>query len=265
MKKLLLLLIPIILILVGCSLFKSAKLFIFGGVYLEKIYNQADSLLYTYGGKYGDFSSDPILDTATAKINDVVIQTRSYMDGSGYFTDTIKPIAETEYKLILDTDVGDANATCKLPGDFMVKAPDSVGKNAEVKIAWGKSKEANWYLVEIECESIPYGTYYDTTKVVTDTFYTIAANTISKAGYVYVYIAAGNGPKFEAGSKGNMKGDGKGFWMGMQERIDYIRVDTPYDKENKISHRDPKQVLRNYLEAIAPESEDARELLREMK
>jgi len=265
MKKLLLLTIPIIIILVGCSLFKSAKLFVFGGVYLSKYY-YGDSLLYTYGGSYGNFSSDPILDTATVKVNDKVLESETYMDGTGLFQDTIMPKPESTYKLILDTDVGDANATCKLPGDFRITTPDSIGKNVELKVTWKKSKEANWYMVEIDCDSIPgWDTYKDTAKVVTDTFFTIPANWITKNGYVYVWVSAGNGPKIEAGSKGNMKGDGKGFWIGMQDRYDMIRVDTPYDKENKISHREPKQVLKNYLEAIAPESEDARELLREMK
>lgn len=265
MKKLLLVVPLIILVIIGCSVFKSPKLFIWGWVSLSKYYI-GDSLAYVYGGKYGDFMSDPICDTATAKINDVVVETRCYEDGTGWFDDTLNPTPETEYKLLLDTDVGDANATCKVPGDFRITTPDSIGKNTALTVTWKKAKEAQWYYVEIYLESLPY--YYDykeTTKVVTDTFFTIPANWITKEGYVDVYVTAGNGPKYQAGSKGNMKGDGKGFWIGAQHRYDYIRVDTPYEKEDKISRREPKQIMRSYLETIAPECEDAREILEHIK
>lgn len=264
MRKLLIIIPLIVLVFVGCSLFKSPKLFVWGWVYLTKYY-AGDSLTYVDGEKYGQFMSDPILDTATAKINDVVVKTRCYDDGTGWFQDTLNPTPEAEYKLLLDTDVGDANATCKLPGDFRITTPDSIGKNAELVVTWKKAKDAQWYMVDLEFDSLPYGIYYDTVKVVTDTFYKIPANKISKEGYVYVWIAAGNGPKYEAGAKGNMKGDGKGFWIGVQDRADYVAVDAPiYDLSNNFS-RDSKKVIKNYLNAIAPVNEDARELLNEMK
>lgn len=249
-----------LVLLIGCK--KVGNLYIIGGP------TRVVFTMGAYGNTWVYLYSDPILDTATVKVNGKALINQYAGTPSSYetyFNDTVTPAAATEYKLEVTTNVGNASATAKLPGDFTLTVnPDSVAVGAPVVLSWTQATDAAWYMISVHYDTNGYHTYKDTVFfLTTGTAATIPGAWLNKAGSLYLYLTAGAGPKMEAGAKGNIP-NAKGFWIAENYRDHYVQVGSlALSSEPKPP---PKvDVRREYLKAIAPYDEDAAEILARMK
>ncbi len=259
MKRLVLVALGLILIF-GCG--KTVNLFISGVVY-RAVYDS-----YQYGATWVSVMCDPILNKIEVKLNDKDLEVLGEVgrDFEFYASDTLIPPAKSEWRLKVTTDVGNADATSKVPGDFTATIPNSIAKNADLNLSWTQAEDANWYLVLIEYDTSWYYFYKDTTIYTSQTRLTIPGSWFNKDGYLDIFIGAVNGPKPEAGSKGNING-AKGFWVGANERGGDVQVGegTQMAKRLEPKKRSAKEIYKRYLKVLAVYNEEAAEILRRMK
>ncbi len=192
MKRLIIICAMSLIFLLGCG--KKVNLYIYGG---PERFEYEDGTVY--GGVYGYLLCDPILDTMSVKINGKTaeIETDFGQDYDYWFEDTVCPSPANEYKLEVKTNVGDANATCRLPGAFSITAPGDSIPTGSLTVSWSKSSEADWYMVDLYL-------YWsndskDTTIYTEETSITLSG-WLDHSGYLDIDVIAGNGPKIEAGS-----------------------------------------------------------------
>jgi hypothetical protein len=249
----------VLVCLLGCG--KKANLYIYGG---PERYEYEDGDVY--GGTYGYLLCDPILDTMSVKLNGKTIEVETDFgdDIEYWFEDTITPSPNNEYKLEVETNVGDANATCRVPGAFSITSPGDSISTGSLTVSWSEATEADWYHVCL------YLWWYDTTYHYKDTsLYTTEksvtiSNWLDHNGYLDIDVYAGDGPKIEAGSKGNISG-AKGFWIGTNGRNKDVVVGSP--AKMKVPEPKPKtqkEIIKGYLNWIAPSNEEAAEILEMM-
>lgn len=262
MKKVALICFALVLIF-SCTKKTSVNLFITGGAY-RMVYG-----IYQYGETNVELMCDPILKSITIKVNGkelpVYGDTGSTWDFYAY--DTIIPNGGSDQKLEVKTDVGNADATCKIPGDFTAAIPDSIAKNTDLLLSWTEATDADWYMVFVEYDTgYYYYLYKDTMIYTTQKSLAIAGSWFDKDGELYVYVVAGDGPKIEAGASGNING-AKGFWLGINQRVGYVQVGqgSQLARITEPKKKTEKEIYKAYLREMAKYNEDAEEILRQMK
>jgi len=250
-------------LLAGCAP-KEANLYIFGGP------GRADHWLQDQYEGYTDLYvlSDPVLDTIAVTLNGRLLRDQ-YEEESQihYYSDTVDPEPGTEYRLEVVTDVGNASASCVMPGDFVLtlSPSDSIPLNAPVSVVWTRSTRADWYAVG--CYFYSGNDSRDTTAEVRgDTSFLLPAGWLNKPCILYVGVTAGNGPYIKAGAEGNISNAG-GFWVASNWRsaeavvgepeIDVLRSYRPHGR--------PDEARLRYLRAAAPYDEAAAKLLARLK
>ncbi|HEX7321051.1 MAG TPA: hypothetical protein VF399_11950 [bacterium] len=223
------------------------------------------------GSRGGDIFSDPVLEEMTATINDDTMEVDLPDPGSyhhyAYFwdEDTIPPDAGSEHEFNIQTDVGNASATVTVPGEFDITAPledDSIPIDAALDITWEASDGADWYAVWLRY--FWTGDSKDTTVYVDNTAWTAPADWIDVDGTIYVYVYAGDGPRFEAGEAGNIEG-AKGFCVATNYRANRVIVGAGYlaPKQSKFETQriSSKDFYRAYIKEMSKYSSEAAEML----
>lgn len=165
--------------------------------------------------------SDPQATGVTVSVNGRQLQTRT-MPGPTMLIlgDTVLPVPGTQQDMSLQCNLGTCAATCTIPGGFAY-APavvESLPVRTTLVLSWTQSGGANWY--EVYASYIWYDTTYwskDTVFTVTSTSAAIPGTWFVGDGRVYVDVYAGNGPSplASSGAAGNVTGDAKGFWLGL--------------------------------------------------
>lgn len=248
----------------SCAKNEKVNLFIFGGVYRSVFGN------YQSGETYVELMCDPILKSITIKVNGEELPVYGDTGRSFYFyayDDELIPSGGSEHKLEVETDVGNANATSKVPGDFTATIPDSIAKNVDLSLSWTEATDAKWYMVFVEYDTGYYYDFYkDTVIYTTQKSLTITGSWFDKDGWLFIYIVAGDGPKIEAGSQGNING-AKGFWLGINQRGDYVQVGqgSQMAKITEPKKKNEKEIYKAYLREMAKYNEDAEEIIRQTK
>jgi hypothetical protein len=242
----------VILVIAGCS--HKSKLYIIGGPEL-------------YAGMYGytdvEIFSDPILDTASVKINGNNIPELTASGSPFYvkiFEDSTIPVTGHEYKMEFTTNGGNGSATATVPADFTLYAPDSVGLNTAVVISWNKNANADWYMVSFYFNDTLFN-YRDSMCAIEDTTAIVPASWFDLDGYLDISIDAVSGPIMKEKTAGNISG-ASGFWLGINSQMGNIMIGHPI-----FTAHQPKIESAHYrlLRYIAPFDEDAAEALEELK
>jgi hypothetical protein len=194
--------------------------------------------------------ADPVLDTATVQVNG------RYLEGSRdyyhTFSDTLDPVPNIDYALLVKTDIGDADASCRMPGDFaFANLPDSVALNAAVTLNWDSPAGASWTDVRVMLDTSLMGSspLRETSCVVSpgQTSFTIPIGWLNDSGVAIVYVMAHDGPKRQAGSRGNVN-NAAGFWTasnGLEGMflVGHVLELTRYTR----LRRQPEEILRSWL------------------
>jgi hypothetical protein len=267
MKKTLLLIVAL-LIIAGCS--KKVNLFVACYVERDQTWDAAFS-----GYRGGDIFSDPVLEELTATINDDAMVIDLPQPGSYYHyayfydEDTIPQDAGSEQKFDIQTDVGDASATCTVPGDFDITAPledDSIPKDAACDMTWEASDGADWYAVELRY--FWSGDHKDTLVYCDSTDWTIPADWLDTDGDLQVYVNAGDGPRIETGAAGNVKG-AKGFCIATNRRGNRVTVGAGYlaptQSKSETRRMSSRNFYRAYIKEMSKYSSEALEMLEHLE
>jgi hypothetical protein len=264
MRRLLLLAMALLMV-VGCG--KKVNMYVSGSIQRGQ-----SSDLHYWGYRSGSILSDPVIEQMTVFINDdsmnVDLPTDFNYWASFYDPDTIPPTVGTEYKFDIKTNVGNATATCTLPGDYDFTTPqdnDSVPANTALIITWNAAAGSDWYAVNVQFHDTLY-IWKDTTVNTDSTSWTVPAAWLKKDGWLWIYIYAGNGPKIEPGASGNVNG-AKGFCIATNVRYHFVTVGTPTLAISKIRPKvnSPKGFMTKYLQEMSKYNEDAAKMLEDMK
>jgi hypothetical protein len=141
---------------------------------------------------------------------------------------------------------GDARAQINLPGDFVMTGPDSnyvLNRDSSLVVSWRRAPGASWYWLNTY---IDYDYYdinhefesyeFDQDTIVFDTFCRYVRNRFFPARVVDIvegegesYVWAMDGPLWEPGARGNLTGNGYGFFSSAnQPRVTgYVVVHPP--------------------------------------
>lgn len=170
-----------------------------------------------------------------------------------------------ECKLKVDYGEGKAEATDTVPGEFEITEPDEsavLHKGNSLDIEWESSNGAQWYWLDVD---VWYdyldnnGNWeefeYELDTIIEGTSYTISASTLFPSdvdtilwGGGDVYVTAVNGPKYEPGSKGNVKGNAVGFfWCSYQPKPVWFDVEQLAQKPKKDRSA---EIRKKHLEAL---------------
>lgn len=207
----------IIVLILSCSKEEELNFYIDGGPVISRTHHFPIDTLGTYDSTLTiQILSDPIWDTITVKLNGELLTDPIIEGNSISFTKSIST-QDVEYLLEIESDVGDASAICSIPGPFKIPQPPELGitLGQDCEITWERATNAQWYEISIACWDTFYtpANMWDTTAVFTDTStIIIPGNKINYYGTMSVLIIAGNGGGFLPGDKGNIEGNGKGFW-----------------------------------------------------
>lgn len=214
--------------------------------------------------------SDPIPEEATVKVNGVSLKRTNAvlffsLSPGLYFMDTTTALNYgTTYNLDVECEAGKCNASAKMSGSFTVIAPDNISPNSDLTLSWSKADDAMWYYVWIYYYGYTTNASFDTFFVTADTQVTLSGEFFSEEGGISWEIGAGNGPSYgwEAGSEGNIEGDGFGFWSAMVVNEGFTDVGEGSKKTLKKESSLPEQEkLRNLLKCFAPYNKDAQAIL----
>jgi hypothetical protein len=161
-----------------------------------------------------DLYTDQMFDTLVVKVNGEIWENPQNYNYHLLFQQSIPP-EYIEYKLQIESDIGEASAVCRMPDRFKITMPTDyqipVGANCE--IAWQSAANAQWYRVLLYLDYLqPIVTVKDTSFYVEDTTITIDGTWLDWSGLLAVRVCAVNGANFEAGEEGNISGNAKGFW-----------------------------------------------------
>jgi len=258
MRKVMLCTLALIL-LFGCG--KKENLYIVGGPFRHE-----DDEGEKSGGTDVGLLCDPILNTITVSVNGKMLDSPGTFgfDYSYWFHDTVIPSPNSEHKLEVSTDIGDADATCNVPGDFSITSPVDSAQVGALTISWSIASEAEWYLIDIYFIDT-YDNEQDTTLYTTETSVNLPAAWLYATGHLDIEVYAGDGPKIESGSGGNISG-AKGYWFGTNCRYASVTVGAPASPRSSMPKaKDQSEVIKMYLEEIAPYDEEAAEILELME
>ncbi len=116
----------------------------------------------------------------------------------------------TNCVLSLANEYGIASSLETVPGPFAVAAPGTASAGSVAAITWMESDDADYYLLEATLASA----FTETTEiaaVVEGTSFDVDLSFISGDGFLSGSVSAVSGPLPEAGSVGNVSGEGWGF------------------------------------------------------
>jgi len=130
-------------------------------------------------------------------------------------------------------------------------------------IIWTKSEYADWYLVEVNLYYVEVG-YKDTFTYTTDTSLIILDGWLGDSGTLVISVYAGNGPKNQVGSSGNIDG-ATGFWVGIFCVSKYVTVGSIADIPSRPMKQKHQMIMKEYLKQIAAYNKTAAEILNVMK
>jgi hypothetical protein len=198
--------------------------------------------------------SDPLVATATVTVGGQ--QVPPYPQPTIHartFSDTVRPTPGTAQALSIQSNLGNCTATCSVPGGFAFLTPtsESLPVGTTLVMSWTASSSAGWYQVYINY------TWYDTMYVAKDTVFIVTAASaavpgtwFTKDGWAFVYVYAGNGPSPAAGANapGNVSGDAKGYWIGLNSVEKDIIVGSG-DHGQFMARPDPNAPIRRLMES----------------
>lgn len=208
-----------------------------------------ESWTFLLAGCFVQLFSDPLATTVTASVNGR--QLPPYTTPGPYprmFWDTLLPIPGTTQTLDVQSNMGHCAATCTIPGGFAYVTPtrDTLPVRTTLVTSWTTASNAHWYQVYV------YYSGYDTTWwsketlfVVTATNAAVPGSWFNRDGYAYLCVFAGNGPSPDpaAGAPGNVSGDGKGRWVGLNSIEKDLTVGTGGCRLPARHMRDPQRLL----------------------
>jgi hypothetical protein len=181
-------------------------------------------------GSYLELISDPLATDVAVSVSGRQMQPWPIpVPGILAFNDSVLPTPGTPQDLSLQCNLGSGAATCTIPGGFAY-APavvESLPVRTTLVLSWTPASGANWY--EVYASYVWYDTTYwgkDTVFTVTATNAAIPGTWFVGDGWVDVDVYAGNGPSPapSSGSVGNVTGDVKGFWVGLNSISDAVTI-----------------------------------------
>jgi len=177
----------------------------------------------------------------TVKLNQSFIKFRSLYSEGSYYWDTLRTITKgDEVQLTVSGDQGVAGAVVRIPQQFRIQSPnpDSIfilPPHSNFTASWTASGFSDYYnaYFNLWYSYIPIGggssKYFEieVDTILSTTSITIPAARLFPAdfdsleiwsnGYGYFQIEAFNGPRIEVGARGNVTGDGMGFFFGKSD------------------------------------------------
>jgi len=206
-------------------------------------------------GHYISLVSDPLIASATVTAGGH--QLAPYPNPNLHarsFYDTIRPTPGTEQTMSVQSELGNCAAACSIPGGFAFVTPtnDSIDVGTTLVMSWTTASNAGWYQVYVEYWM--YDTMFmekDTVFVVSTTNAAVPGTWFTTNGTAYVYVYAGNGPSPAQGSSapGNVTGDAKGYWVGLNSVEKDITVGTGFRQTGVRLIRDRQAPLRRLMES----------------
>lgn len=217
------------------------------------------------------------------KLNQSELRFRSLYGSGSYYWDTLRTITQgDEVQLTVSSDQGVAEAVVLIPQQFRIQSPnpDSIyilPPQSNFTASWTASGLSDYYYAYfyLNYSYVPIGggssKYFqiEVDTILSTTSITIPAARLFPVDYDsirwssgYFSITAYNGPKFEVGARGNVTGDGIGFFFGRSYggNINISLGNTPttdsgtklkYDLKREQSDRFYKKFLKwqkmNYL------------------
>lgn len=241
-----------------------------GGNY---IYGEVDNTGEVFVGVY--FS--PVIPWVTVNQETLDVD---YCDGLfTQYEDSISISSGDSLYLKVDCTDGIATAEARVPGDFEITSHDTsqivyIPKDSDFTVSWS-SADCDFYRVYFWLDCGYYDTlgnhkyfYLDIDTCVTSTSVTFPASRLFPAyvdsitsGNGNFGVYAMNGPKLEPGSKGNVTGNGSGFFWGSAHGGDLnIRVEGSKCKAGK--ERAREELRKRWFDkakAIDPEYQRLKE------
>ena len=173
----------------------------------------------------------------TVKLNQSDLRFRSLYSSGSYYWDTLRTITKgDEVQLNVKSDQGEAVATVRIPQQFRIQSPnpDSIFillPHSNFTVSWNASGLSDYYYAYFylfysyapigggtsKQFSIEIDTILSTTSITFPADILFPADFDSLMGswyYGYFSIQAFNGPRLEVGERGNITGDGMGFFFG---------------------------------------------------
>jgi hypothetical protein len=212
----------------------------------------------------------------TVKLNQSDLRFR-YLYGSGsYYWDTLRTITEgDEVQLNVKNDQGKAVATVRIPQQFRIQSPDPdsifiLPPHSNFAASWTASGFSDYYYAYfyLSYSYFPIGGgsskyfYIEADTILSTTSITIPATRLFPAdydslrwSYGYFSITAYNGPQIEVGARGNVTGDGIGFFFGKSDG-GYVEISMQnsavIDSETKLNydfkHEQSEKFYKKFLE-----------------
>ena len=176
----------------------------------------------------------------TVKLNQSFIKFRSLYSGGSNYWDTLRTITKgDEVQLTVSSDQGVAGALVRIPQQFRIQSPnpDSIFillPHSNFTASWNASGFSDYYYAYFYLFYSYAPTGGGTSKqfsIEIDTILSTTSITFSAAKlfpadfdslmaswyYGYFSIQAFNGPRLEVGERGNITGDGMGFFFGKSD------------------------------------------------
>jgi len=192
------------------------------------IYTEAWAFMET--GSLVELLSEPLVATATVSVGGRTL--RSYGTpgtNTRTFADTLMPTPGTAQALTIETNLGNCTATCTVPGGFAYTSPtnETLPVGSTLVMAWTAAAMASWYQVHLSYTVLDSGIRTkETLFVVASTSAAIPGTWFDGDGWAYLFVMAGNGPSPDpsASAPGNVQGDAKGYWVGINSIYKVIIV-----------------------------------------
>ncbi len=200
--------------------------------------------------------------------------------GTVFIADSVSVSAGDLANLKVDYTEGIAIASAGVPGNFDIISPDTsqtaqIPVNSSFTVTWSTSSHADFYPVYFHLNYSYYDTsgnygyfnlYVDTS--ITSTSITFPASRlfpgdIDSIRYSggYFGVSAMSGPEVKPGARGNVTGDGSGFFWGRNYGVEiYVAVQGT---KTKAAKKPPKEELTNKLFEKIREMDPNYQLLKE--
>jgi hypothetical protein len=194
---------------------EDVNFFVYGGPEICYWYSVSlDSFVFQSADIRLDLYTDQMFDILVVEVNGEIWENPQYLGYHILFQQSI-PVEYIEYKLRIESDIGEALAVCRIPDRFKITMPTyyQIPVGADCEIVWQNADNAQSYVVVLYLDYLqPQGSVKDTSFSVEDTTITIDGNWLDWPGELGVQVSAINGANFEAGEEGNISGNAKGFW-----------------------------------------------------